>query len=123
MTRLRSPWRNSGCPGSISSFSWGRPGSVYISPCWSPAWRSEKQKVDVQRPLSESLEESSPDGHPLLCHPLLNPGWACPESRAPFSFPGVQHSGHTPWRSGRIGSVGVEEQLRPDLDLVWEACC
>ena len=86
MTRLLSPRRNSGRPGSISSFSWGRPGSVYISLCWSPAWRSEKQKVDAQRPLSESLKELSPDGHPLVRDPLLN-RMGMPQERCTLLFP------------------------------------
>lgn len=72
-TRLRSPWRNS-----------GRPGSVSCSSCWSPAWRSEKQKVDVQRRLFESLEESSPYGRPLVPEPMLNQVGA-PRGGAPLS--------------------------------------
>lgn len=73
MTRHHSPWRNS-----------GRPGSVSCSSCWSPAWRSEKQKADVQRRLSESLEKSSPDGCPPVPEPLLNQVGA-PPGGAPLS--------------------------------------
>lgn len=67
LEELRASWVRLFLPAS-----WGRPGSVCISPCWSPAWRSEKQKEDVQRPLSESLEASSLDGRPLVHDPLLN---------------------------------------------------
>ena len=42
--------------------------------------------------------------------------WACPEGVHPSP-----RSVHTPWRSGRIGSVGVEERLRRILTCVWEA--